>query len=125
MVNLNLFIVSGGAPLLEVTRVWGQLKNSGQRPRRTMMFASWGAEEFGLIGSTEWVEEHLSELNQRAVSYLNVDTCIRGDFFNPDASPSLAQVVRDVSRIIPDPSRKESSLFMSWQKHQDTKGQPR
>lgn len=28
----------------------------GWRPRRTILFASWDAEEFGLLGSTEWAE---------------------------------------------------------------------
>lgn len=49
------------------------------RPRRSLVFASWGAEEYGLIGSYEWVEEKAKELSQRAVAYLNVDIAVEGE----------------------------------------------
>ncbi|XP_022094263.1 putative N-acetylated-alpha-linked acidic dipeptidase [Acanthaster planci] len=62
---------SGTACLLEISRVMGRLLKDGWRPRRTIMFGSWGAEEFGLIGSNEWVEEYAKNLGARAVAYLN------------------------------------------------------
>lgn len=52
--------------------------NVDWRPRRTIIFCSWGGEEFGLIGSYEWVEQHAKALGQRAVAYLNVDTAVEG-----------------------------------------------
>ena len=51
------------------------------RPRRSLVFASWGAEEYGLIGSYEWVEEKAKVLSQRAVAYLNVDIAVEGEKF--------------------------------------------
>ena len=55
------------------------LRHSDWKPRRTLIFASWGAEEYGLIGSTEWVEEHAKVLSQRAVAYLNIDVAVNGE----------------------------------------------
>lgn len=52
------------------------------RPRRSLVFCSWGAEEYGLIGSYEWAEEHAKVLSQRAVAYINVDTAVQGNFEN-------------------------------------------
>ena len=51
------------------------------RPRRSLVFCSWGAEEYGLIGSYEWVEQHAKVLSQRAVAYLNVDIAVSGTLF--------------------------------------------
>lgn len=50
------------------------------RPRRTLVFCSWGAEEYGLIGSYEWVEQHAKVLGQRAIAYLNVDIAVEGSY---------------------------------------------
>lgn len=55
--------------------------NADWKPRRTLIFASWGAEEYGLIGSTEWVEEHAKILSQRTVAYLNIDVAVNGKGF--------------------------------------------
>jgi len=68
--------LSGTAQLTEVIRVIGEkVKNENWRPRRTIVFANWGAEEYGLIGSREFVEEFVTKLSQRAVAYLNNDIC--------------------------------------------------
>ncbi|RXG55764.1 N-acetylated-alpha-linked acidic dipeptidase 2 [Armadillidium vulgare] len=66
---------SGTAQVLEMARVFGTFLKEGWRPRRTIIFCSWGAEEFSLIGSTEWVEENIEKLQSRAVGYINTDTC--------------------------------------------------
>ena len=65
--------VSGTAVLLEMARGFGVMLRRGWRPRRTVTFASWDAEEYGLFGSTEWVEQHAAVLQHRAVAYINVD----------------------------------------------------
>ena len=52
--------------------------NKGWRPRRSLMFCGWGAEEYGMIGSYEWAEEHAKVLIQRAVAYINVDSAMEG-----------------------------------------------
>src|SRR6185503_3897260 len=66
--------VSGAAALLETARSLAELYKSGWRPKRTIKLALWDAEEFGLIGSTEWVEKHRSDLSGKAVLYLNSDS---------------------------------------------------
>ena len=63
---------------LEVARCLGQLAQEGHRPKRTIVFASWDAEEFGIIGSTEWVEDMKAELQQKAIAYLNFDIAATG-----------------------------------------------
>lgn len=110
---------SGTAALLEVTRVFGKLhKEHNWTPRRTMIFCSWGAEEFGLIGSTEWVEHHINLLSQRTAAYINVDTCISGPNFFPDASPSLMSILRSVSSMVPYIPHSNKSIYKSWEEHQ-------
>ncbi|XP_025104546.1 glutamate carboxypeptidase 2-like [Pomacea canaliculata] len=73
---------SGGmAVMMEVARAMGQLvKNKRWRPRRSIMFCSWGAEEYGLIGSSEWAEQYVKSLGARAVAYLNIDVAVGGNF---------------------------------------------
>uniref|UniRef100_A0A8C9WJK2 N-acetylated alpha-linked acidic dipeptidase like 1 n=1 Tax=Scleropages formosus TaxID=113540 RepID=A0A8C9WJK2_SCLFO len=71
---------SGTAVMLEITRVLGKMVKAGKwRPRRSIIFGSWGAEEFGLIGSTEYAEEYQSKLRQRTVAYINVDISVFGE----------------------------------------------
>ena len=60
--------------MLEMVEAFGELRRSGWRPRRTILFASWDAEEFSLISSTEWGEEHEAMLQAQAVALLNVDS---------------------------------------------------
>jgi len=84
---------SGSAVLMEMARALGMLVRSGARPKRTIVLASWDAEEFGLTSSTEWAEEHDLELREKAVAYLNVDAAVSGSTFFARAVPSLAHVV--------------------------------
>jgi N-acetylated-alpha-linked acidic dipeptidase len=94
---------SGTAPLLAAARGFGQLLEKGWRPKRTILLASWDAEEFGLIGSTEWAEEHAAELAQNAVAYVNVDIGVSGPHFNSAAVPSLSRLLREVATEVTDP----------------------
>ncbi|XP_064117525.1 putative N-acetylated-alpha-linked acidic dipeptidase [Macrobrachium nipponense] len=100
---------SGTAAMLEVSRVLLDLKNeTGWRPRRSIVFCSWGSEEYGLIGSTEWTEEFAKLLAGRAVVYLNVDTPIEGNYtFRAASSPLLAQVLFDAAGKVPNPDEDE------------------
>ncbi|CAF1519018.1 unnamed protein product, partial [Rotaria sordida] len=68
---------SGTATLLEITRVFGQMYKNDFRPRRSLMFCSWDAEEYGLIGSVEYVQEYVKVLGARIISYLNVDLAVQ------------------------------------------------
>ena len=94
---------SGSATLLEVARVFGEMAAAGSRPARTLMFGFWDAEEFGVIGSTEWAEEHAAWLSRSAVAYLNVDVAATGARFNPAASASLAKVLLEAAGGVADP----------------------
>ncbi|MCC6292182.1 MAG: M28 family peptidase [Bryobacterales bacterium] len=90
--------VSGAAALLETARSLAVFSQSGWKPKRTIKFALWDGEEFGLLGSTEWVEKHRDELQRKTVFYLNSDTNSNGKF-GVGGSATLeaffAQVVRD------------------------------
>lgn len=70
---------SGTAAMLEMTRVLTEnMKKTGWKPKRTMIFISWGAEEYGLVGSMEWIEQFQKQLGNRAVAYLNLDMALEG-----------------------------------------------
>jgi N-acetylated-alpha-linked acidic dipeptidase len=101
--------ISGMVALLEEARAIGELAKSGWRPRRTLVFAAWDAEEQGLLGSTEWVETHLPELKEKAVLYINSDSNGRG-FLEAGGSHTLERFVTEVARDVEDPQRKVSVL---------------
>ena len=100
---------SGTAALMETARVLGNLhKSTGWRPRRTIVFASWAAEEYGMMGSIEWVHHHIQKLMDRAVAIINVDLCVFGDRLAPQASPILKEVFVEAIKAVPstfDPSQ--------------------
>src|SRR6185295_8261569 len=91
---------SGTASLLELARSLGALVRQGTRPRRTIVFASWDAEEFSLTSSTEWGEQHARELNDHAVAYLNVDSSVAGPDFKAAAVPSLNRLITQSARDV-------------------------
>ena len=95
---------SGTASLMEVTRAFGELLESGKRPRRTVVFCSWDGEEVGLTGSTEWGEQFADDLKGKAVAYLNVDSSASGPDFEPQAIGSLAPLLLDLARELQDPA---------------------
>ena len=103
---------SGSATMMETARAFGELKRSGWKPRRTLIFASWDAEEFTLTGSTEWGELEADKLKAGALAYLNVDSSASGNSFTAAAVPSLANFLRDVARDVPDPSG--GSIYDLW-----------
>ncbi len=84
---------SGSAVMMETARALGALAKGGMRPKRTIVFASWDAEEFALTSSTEWGEQHEHELREKAVAYMNVDAAVSGPTFSATAVPSLAGLV--------------------------------
>ena len=96
---------SGQVALLEEARALGELVKQGWKPRRTIIYCAWDAEEPMLLGSTEWVEEHDKELAQHAVAYINSDSSGRG-YLTVDGSHSLEHLVNDVAREIQDPETK-------------------
>jgi N-acetylated-alpha-linked acidic dipeptidase len=95
--------VSGTVCVLETARAFAGLAREGLRPARTVVFATWDAEEWGLIGSTEWVEELEDTLRAHVVAYLNEDGTFSGPNFSGAGSPSLKTLLRSATRVVPDP----------------------
>ena len=106
---------SGTAAMLETVHGIGELLKSGWRPKRTIVFGSWDGEEEGLIGSTEWAEQHESEL-ANAPAYFNMDVAVSGPKFGASAVPSLKQFLRDVAKAVPSP--KGGTVYDAWQKNE-------
>jgi N-acetylated-alpha-linked acidic dipeptidase len=104
---------SGTVALLEAVHGIGELLKSGWKPKRTLVFCSWDGEEEGLMGSTEWAEQHESEL-ANAPAYFNVDVAVSGSKFGASAVPSLKQFVRDVTKAVPSPN--DGTVYEAWQK---------
>jgi N-acetylated-alpha-linked acidic dipeptidase len=104
---------SGTAAMLEAVHGLGVLLHQGWRPRRTIVIASWDAEEEGLIGSTEWVEQYPTELT-RAVAYFNVDVAVSGPSFNAAAVPSLRRFLQEIAKEVPSPAG--NTVYDQWKK---------
>ena len=103
--------ISGQVTMLEAARGIASLLKTGWRPKRTIVFASWDAEEQGLVGSTEWLEQNEPAM-ARAVAYFNSDTGAAGPNFRASAVPSLRDFLRDISKIVPSP--KGGMLYADW-----------
>ena len=106
---------SGTAAMLEAIHGIGALLKEGWRPRRTLVFCSWDAEEEGLIGSTEWVEQHAQEMSS-AVAYFNTDVGVAGPNFTAAAVPSLKDFVRQVTQSVPSPVM--GTVYQQWRQKQ-------
>ncbi|KAG0725840.1 N-acetylated-alpha-linked acidic dipeptidase 2 [Chionoecetes opilio] len=112
---------SGTAAMMELSRVFLQLYNeTGWRPRRSLVFCGWGAEEYGLVGSTEWVEQFSTQLSNRVVAYLNVDMAIEGNYtLRTKAAPLLTEAIYESSKKIPNPDPEEvlagrTTVYDTW-----------
>jgi N-acetylated-alpha-linked acidic dipeptidase len=99
--------ISGLIAVMEEARAMGELVKQGWKPKRTIIFCAWDAEEPGLIGSTEWAEQHADELKQHAVVYINSDVNARG-YFSAEGSHTLEKFINEVARDIQDPETKLS-----------------
>jgi len=96
--------ISGMVALMEEARVVAQLAKEGNKPKRTLVYCAWDAEEPGLIGSTEWVEDHIPELKEKAVAYINTDGNSRG-YLGAGGSHSLQAMVSQVADAVTDPQK--------------------
>jgi N-acetylated-alpha-linked acidic dipeptidase len=103
---------SGTASMMELTRALGKMAKEGTRPRRTIVVCSWDGEEVGLTGSTEWGEQFVDELRQKAVAYINVDSSTSGPNFQGQAVASLAPMLVETTHTLQDPSGK--TLYEAW-----------
>lgn len=104
---------SGTTAMLEAAHGISELLKSGWKPKRTIVLGSWDAEEEGLVGSTEWGEQH-ADLEKNAVAYFNTDMAVSGPKFGAAAVPSLKQFVREVAKAVPDP--RGGTVYESWKK---------
>jgi N-acetylated-alpha-linked acidic dipeptidase len=106
--------VSGTVSVLEAARGLAALVKQGWRPRRTILLATWDAEEWGLVGSTEFVEDDTLRLARGAVAYLNQDVAASGARFGGGGSPSLRALLRDVTRAVPSPVG--GTVYAAWRR---------
>jgi N-acetylated-alpha-linked acidic dipeptidase len=115
---------SGSAALNEVIRSFGKAASRGWKPLRTIVFGSWDGEEYGLIGSTEWVEEYLPWLSQANVAYINVDVATTGKVFGASASPLLNKLLYEVTAQVQSPNQtiKGQTIRDVWNGHISTMG---
>lgn len=105
--------VSGIVSVLESAKSVSDLIKKGWQPRRSIVFATWDAEEWGLVGSTEYVEDDSLKLMQGAVAYFNQDVAAQGPSFGGGGTPSMRGVLRDVLQTIPNPAGM-GSLYDAW-----------
>lgn len=101
--------ISGMVALMEEARAVSELVKTGWKPKRTIVYCAWDGEEPGLLGSTEWAEDHAAELQQKAVAYINSDGNGRG-FLYAQGSHTLEKMVSDVARDVTDPQTGISVL---------------
>jgi N-acetylated-alpha-linked acidic dipeptidase len=105
--------ISGQVAILEEARALAELVKSGWKPKRTIIYCAWDGEEPGLLGSTEWAEQHYDELRAHAVAYINSDASGRG-YLGIEGSHTLEKFSNDIARDISDPETKLSA----WKRQQ-------
>ncbi|KAJ9540486.1 hypothetical protein OSB04_026992 [Centaurea solstitialis] len=105
---------SGTAALIDIARRYSLMMRMGWNPQRTIVLCSWDAEEFGMIGSTEWVEQNLANLGSKAVAYINVDCAVQGPGFFAGTTPQLDDILVEVTKKVTDPDFSDSTLFEKW-----------
>ena len=113
--------VSGTVSVLEAAKSLADMAKRGDRPKRTIVFATWDAEEWGLVGSTEYVEDDSLRLKAGAVAYLNQDVAAQGSQFGGGGSPSMRAMLRDVTRQVQDP-RGRGTVYETWRAATGTRG---
>jgi N-acetylated-alpha-linked acidic dipeptidase len=111
---------TGATAMLELARGLGQLARGGWRPQRTISLAFWDAEEFGLVGSTEYAEALKAQLQEQLIMYVNIDMYMNGRF-DPGGVPSLRAFVADVVKDVP---AGNSSVYDQWQQAEWTRTPP-
>jgi N-acetylated-alpha-linked acidic dipeptidase len=107
---------SGTAMLLTLTDALGEMLQNGYRPERSILIGHWDAEEFMLIGSTEWAEELREVLGANAVAYINADMSVTGPNFGASSSPSLKTAIIEASRAVLHPDT-QTSLYETWHRN--------
>ena len=106
---------SGTAMLLSLSETLGKMAKAGYRPKRSILIGHWDAEEHGVIGSTEWVEQMQKTLKSNAIAYMNFDGGVSGKNFGTSSAPSLKKIAIDASRKVKHPYENKS-LYDVWNK---------
>lgn len=106
---------SGTAMLLSLSQTLGKLKDEGYSPKRSILIGHWDAEEHGVIGSTEWVEQMREELNAKGVIYMNFDGAVSGKGFGVSSAPTLKKLLVEASKDVKYPYT-DQSLYDFWNK---------
>ena len=110
---------SGTAAMLESARALGAAVKAGWKPKRTILLCSWDAEEYGLVGSTEWAEDNAAMLQSKAVAYYNMDVAVTGPNFGSGGTPSLRDAVREAAASVPEP-RRGGTVGALWEERSKT-----
>ena len=113
---------SGTTQMLEIARILGAKLANGWRPRRTIVFLSWGSEEFGLIGSREFVEDFRRKLIERGVVYINSDTAVSGPIMWAEASPTISHKVVEAAKKVQ--YKNHDSYYDFWKQWLDLDQDP-
>lgn len=107
---------SGSAVMIELSKAFGALLETGWQPRRTIVLASWDAEEYGLLGSTEWVDEYIPWLRPASVAYINLDVAVSGSIPGISATPDLHDIsVETMKKVVfPYHGLKNVTMYDVW-----------
>ncbi len=114
---------SGTAMLLSLSETLGKLKVNGLAPKRSILIAHWDAEEHGVIGSTEWVEQMRDQLNAKGVIYMNFDGAVSGKGFGASSAPTLKKLLVETSKNVKYPYT-DQTLFEFWNKNGQSEEPP-
>lgn len=117
--------VAGSASVIAAAYAFAAAARDGWRPRRTIVFATWDAEEWGLVGSTEWIEAHATEVGEAAVAYLNQDAPVSGPNFYASATPELKLLVQNAAAAVDDPDGRGDVLTRWAERVGAQSGRPR
>lgn len=106
--------LAGTILVLEAARIFGEQARAGHRPDRSILFAAWAAEEYGIVGSVEWVEAHRQELLKNAVAYINLDMASMGPLLHANGAPALRRLILDAARQTPQAHEPEITAYDQW-----------
>jgi N-acetylated-alpha-linked acidic dipeptidase len=103
---------SGSAVMIELSKAFGTLLKTGWKPRRTIILASWDAEEYGLLGSTEWFEEYVPWLTATNVAYINLDVAVSGSVPSIAATPDFHEIAKETMKKVLFPYKGATNMTM-------------
>ncbi|XP_017574731.2 transferrin receptor 1b isoform X2 [Pygocentrus nattereri] len=107
----------GTCLLVELARAIAEMMKGGFRPKRSIVFASWSAGDYGSVGTTEWLEGYLSSLDKKAFTYISLDGVIQGrSKFRASASPLLYSLLKDTLKEVETLASEDRTLFQDFGK---------